>query len=136
MRRSYTNSFPIHAGCCQQPKPCFQVRIGPILQFRLNRRQPGHYTRFGVTSGWPVTRAQGGSVELVRNSMSAFGGCTYRGIPLHSFRIADDSPTIPLPDARSVILKFVKGQRNDLLFSEPMTCLWIPRSSASSRVRR
>ena len=54
--------------------------------------------------------------------MSAFGGCTYRGIPLHSFRIADDSPTIPLPEARSVILKFVKGQRNDLLFSEPMTC--------------
>jgi hypothetical protein len=38
-------------------------------------------------------------------------------------RIADDSPTIPLPDARSVILKFVKGQRNDLLFSEPMNLL-------------
>ena len=24
----------------------------------LYRRQPGHYTRFGVTSGWPVTRVE------------------------------------------------------------------------------
>jgi hypothetical protein len=26
------------------------------LEFWEDGRQPGHYTRFGVTSGWPVTR--------------------------------------------------------------------------------
>jgi hypothetical protein len=25
-------------------------------RFRVDRRQPGHYTRFGVTSGWAVTQ--------------------------------------------------------------------------------
>jgi hypothetical protein len=30
--------------------------VGSFSEFRLDCRQPGHYTRFGVTSGWAVIR--------------------------------------------------------------------------------
>jgi hypothetical protein len=32
--------------------------VGSFSEFRSDCRQPGHYTRFGITSGLPVTRAQ------------------------------------------------------------------------------
>jgi hypothetical protein len=32
------------------------------LWLRPDCRQPGHYTRFGVTSGWPVTRPEHGQL--------------------------------------------------------------------------
>src|SRR5271154_395220 len=34
--------------------PINRSRIRPAPAFRADRRQSGHYTRFGVTDGWPV----------------------------------------------------------------------------------
>jgi hypothetical protein len=46
-----------------QAKPRFQFRIELILRFRTYCRQPGHYTRFGVTSGWAVIRPLAGHID-------------------------------------------------------------------------
>ena len=42
--------------------------------FRVDGRQPGHYTRFGVTSGWPVIRPQlARTAGITRESVSMSG---------------------------------------------------------------
>jgi hypothetical protein len=42
-----------------RPFPCCEfVLTNPPRQFTPCGRQPGHYTRFGVTSGWPVNRSE------------------------------------------------------------------------------
>jgi hypothetical protein len=42
-----------------RPFPCCEfVLTNPPRHFTPCGRQPGHYTRFGVTSGWPVNRSE------------------------------------------------------------------------------
>jgi hypothetical protein len=55
MIASFTTIRPARAGC-----------RGSFVAFRVDCRQPGHYTRFGVTSGWAVTRPEHGQLGFLR----------------------------------------------------------------------
>jgi hypothetical protein len=40
------------------PRCTHPANQAKVSEFRTDGRQPGHYTRFGVTSGWAVTRPE------------------------------------------------------------------------------
>ena len=39
------------------------------FEFREDRRQPGHYTDFGVTTGWAVTRPEQSMSDSADNAL-------------------------------------------------------------------
>ena len=66
-----------------------------VFAFRADRRQPGHYTRFGVTSGW-VTRPEHGQLTFLRLDWSMSASTILHEARIPSGYVRDCRVLIPL----------------------------------------